>query len=217
MNETLAIIIGSLLSGSLITGILQYFSKRKENEINHQDALTNDFEVLQKAWRVEFTRLSERLEDMHREIVEVSNENKQLKQRQAELTNIIDKLKERLSKVSSIHPDLPIPMWIKDTSGMMMSLNESYETAFLIPNGFERDDYIGNRDIDIWGREQAKKFRENDKIVKDANELIMVDEGQNDKDSPFYGWQLFKYPKFSDGVLIGIGGIALPTKQNNLT
>jgi hypothetical protein len=106
-------------------------------------------------------------------------------------------------------PDLPFPAWIKSPEGIMMGLNNAYEQAFLRPKGFRRVDYVGHDDEKIWGGKVATTFRRNDqKAIKSEQGVFIEIDDDHEILKP---WTFYKYPRFSDGVLVGIAGIGLPT------
>lgn len=160
------------------------------------------FELLKSTWKEEFSRYEEKIEKLWTtqakledkvHILEVENES----------------LRQQLIQLKALHPEMPIPMWLKDYTGKMLSLNQSYEDAFLFPLGKTRADYIGFYDEDIWGKDIAEVFRANDHLAMAQKKFIELD-NEHLKHPLFQGWVFYKYPVFSEGTFIGVAGLGLP-------
>lgn len=164
------------------------------------------FETLKKSYHEEFTRLEGKVEALTREqgrmlhLLEVKDQE-------------IRVLRAQLENMKKAYPDLPIPLWLKDRSGVMLSLNDAYEKAFLIPQGKHRGDYIMQTDKDIWPKEIAELFKKNDLKAIERGRSIRIVFEEVPKMDILKNWQFLKYPYFIDGTLIGIGGIAIPTEK----
>lgn len=181
--------LSGLFSGGVLTKVItSYLSKNRD-----------DFQVLSSSWKDEIVRLNTR-------ITEIDNYNKELKKD-------IAALRIQIATLKQIHPDIPIPLWLKDINGRMLSLNDAYEAAFLIPQGKHRGNYIGKKDADIWGEKVAKVFKEHDDqaILLDAKQQIIFEE--NDVNPLLLNWVFLKYPKYLDGTLVGVAGIGVPKKD----
>ncbi len=125
-----------------------FLGKRKEDR--------SDFESVLKQWK---------------ELYE------QEKQETTELKIQIDRLQEQVKRSAremmlwdSVLRLLPFPMWIKDTSGVMLVLNDAYEKAFLRSQGLSRFDYIQRKDIDVWGEEIGEHYWANDRAALESDE-----------------------------------------------
>lgn len=134
-----------------------------------------------------------------------------------DLRNTVDLLeKKNLSLIHKVEQlevaqmDLPFPMWLKDTSGMMLSFNRRYEEVFLIPRGVNRERYLGATDYDVWPEDVAKEFVRHDEIVKRTKkpwhgvEDVLMASGKTRQ------FVIVKFPRLLGGVIIGVGGIAVP-------
>lgn len=179
-----------------------------ENSIKERGANTDDFTLLKESWKEEFKRYEEKYERL-------IEKNAKLEDRFDALEKENQLLREQLNTIKSIYPDLPIPMWIKDERGIMLSLNDAYENAFLRPQEKSRYDYIGKTDYDIWGKKIADEFRKHDREAMEDNIVVFKDEEFQDN-ALLQGYKFYKYPKYADGVFIGIGGIALPDETYKL-
>lgn len=116
----------------------------------------------------------------------------------------------KIALFESAHSDLPLPMWLKDPDGKMLSLNDAYEFEFLKPFGLTKDDYIGKYDTDVWPKEISEEYYENDRKVYLTGETWEGVEMVARPDSGIVEeWQIVKYLRQSSGVKIGIGGIAI--------
>lgn len=126
-----------------------------------------------------------------------------------------NKLQTQLLMMSSAQDTSPLPLWIKDASGVCLMCNPAYERTFLLPRGYVSHDYVGHTDNDIWPERIARAFRDNDQKVMKTRELIdtteMVPDG-NGKDKP---WRIIKFPRYAPGVEepFGIAGIAIPDSE----
>jgi PAS domain-containing protein len=114
---------------------------------------------------------------------------------------------QRLMLLESVHNDLPLPQWIKDKHGRMLALNKSYVNVFLAALGKDADDYIGKTDEDVWGKDIGSKYMLHDEWVMEKKQPIYLEEVVKTTDGNVL-WQIFKYPRFEDGVVVGVGGLA---------
>lgn len=207
----------------LLVAITNYFNnkrnaKSKEKEVNSSVKKTNadirkelfetdlkSFEILRQTWQDEFNR-------MRGEMNSILTKMAKLEQRYESLEEENLQLREQLRELRSLHPEMPIPMWLKDTTGKMLSLNQAYEDAFLIPLGKTRKDYVGHYDEDIWGEEIADVFRSNDLIATSTKQFVELD-NEALIHPLLQGWKFYKYPVYSQGTFVGIAGFGLPNKN----
>lgn len=154
------------------------------------------------------------------EVVQLDNTN--LKKRVNELedsdkkkTAAISEMKQTIMLLESSHQDSPLPQWLKDTRGVMLSVNAAYEEMFLIPRGYNKTDYLGKKDISVWPRSLTAVFEANDRRVLRTGmvwhgfeEVIYKGEVQK--------WRIVKYVRYSGRTKIGIAGIAIPPEGVNL-
>lgn len=161
----------------------------------------------------------------------IKDDNERLRQRVNELEDRINAsenrekdaleresfLKNKLTLLETAHHDLPFPQWLKDMSGVMLSVNSSYEKMFLQPLGKTSKDYIGHTDFDIWPTEVAEAFAENDNRAKGKEGYWMGIEPiwiKSSDISPY--WRVVKYGRFVGNVCVGVAGIAIPVMEEDI-
>jgi hypothetical protein len=186
--STVLSILGLVLGGG---GIGWYFNYL----INNRQADQSQFDILIQRWEKDNERLRQREQANAIEI----------KKLQEELIT----LKNKMIMLESAHFDLPLPQWLKDIDGSMLSVNAEYERVFLDVMGVRAIDYIGKTDEDIWGKEIAEVYSKTDKTVYRTRKPMHVIENIPDGAGGYISYEVFKYPRFSGNVIIGIGGIAL--------
>lgn len=122
----------------------------------------------------------------------------------------VSSLQDKVTLLESSHQDAPIPIWLKDRSGIMLALNPSYEKEFLIPLGKNRKDYLHKSDYDIWPEEIAREYVQNDNFVMRTRSTWIGYENILDHKGDKVKWKIIKYPRTAGGVIIGIAGMAIP-------
>jgi len=165
----------------------------------------------------------EKVIDTYRErTLEDSAVIKELRQRIDSLEQITNKrdlevstLRNQLMIFESSHVDIPLPMWLKDTSGTMLFLNREFEDSFLRPIGKTAHDYIGKKDSAIFSEKDAVEFAKSDAEVYrkkiPVKFIEKVGEGEEQLIVTF-----IKYPRFLNNTIIGIGGILLTQEKSKL-
>jgi hypothetical protein len=196
--EILSLIL-TAAGGGVIGVVLNFLIRQRKT--SH-----DGFKILEEAYQKQFEQLTKNQNQLLKEVGAWQSKYNDLEKK-------FDDLKQKLSLINQSYPDLPIPMWLKDSYGTMLSLNDAYERAFLSPKGYARIDYIGNSDDHIWGDKIGGVFRENDiKAISSGGEAIRIPE-EDLTDPLLKKWNFVKYPKYVDGVLVGVGGIATPIKS----
>lgn len=186
----------AVVSGGFVTGILTFLlSKRKQS--------VDEFKELIDYWKTENARLRA-LEEKNSEFIQ-------------RLQKEVNNMKQKLLLMESAHYDLPLPQWLKDTDGVMLSLNSEYEKTFLLPLGLTAHDYIDKHDQDVWGEEIAKHFAIGDKMIIAYKKPYHTVEPIKDLNGDIIYWEIFKYPRFAGNFLIGIGGIAVKQVKDENT
>lgn len=180
--------IGGSLMGALVTAIITFVTKKDETSLGALKTLIESIEA--------------RNDKLEKEVHELRDEVKKYER------DLID-LQQTVQLLESSHQDSPIPMWIKDTNGIMLSLNSAYEELFLIPRGKAKKDYIFENDHAVWERDIAFKFEANDKKVLKSKQVWhgkeeVIYDGKKQK------WRVIKYPRYSGRTVIGIAGICIP-------
>lgn len=166
--------------------------------INYQQQSRVDFTVMYDRQEEQIIDLLQKIEQQDKEIV---------------------KLKNQIATLQSLDYESPIPSWFKDLTGTMVMLNKAYEEAFLIPNGFDRYDYIGKTDLEFWGKmigqeKLAKEYRQADLDV--MMKRVQIRSIQNVYlDGQLHKVIVIKYPVWSNSPdwngkkVIGVGGKAI--------
>lgn len=148
-------------------------------------------------------------------VTNLSKDNEDLRRRIQVLEGFaqeVHELRTKLLLMESAHYDKPIPEWLKDLNGVMLSLNPAYERDFLKPYGVNSSDYIGKMDEEIWDEATAAAFRENDRRALTSPfkwwagyETVVTKTGHS-----LGVFLIFKYVRYSGTIPIGIAGLALP-------
>ncbi|MEQ8548753.1 MAG: PAS domain-containing protein [Cyclobacteriaceae bacterium] len=184
LSFTAKIIIAAI-SGGLITGIVSLVTQSRDISYNQIQML----------------------------IVELKESNQQLRKENLQIEDLrhqIFFLRQKIMLLESGTQDLPFPMWLKDTDGTMLALNPAYESVFLHPNGFTKEQYLGFNDTMIWPHEIANEFRANDLWVMNNKKVFRGMEKIPDPlTKELINWHVVKYPRYASGVIIGIGGVAI--------
>ena len=119
----------------------------------------------------------------------------------------IKKVQEDLSRtrgqLKAILDNLPFLAWFKDKEGRHIEINRFFE----ISCGLTRDEIIGKTDLDIWPRELALGYMEDDREVMASRKQINKEERVQDKAGGIW-FNTFKTPVFDqEGNVIGTAGI----------
>jgi hypothetical protein len=191
MGDIIAL-VATLLGGGGVGFYLNYL-------INNRETDHNEFKLLLQTWQEDNVRLRER---------EVENAT-EIKKLRDELSN----LKTKLAMLEATNFELPLPQWFKDVNGTMLSLNSEYESTILVPKGMSISDYIGRKDEDIFGIDLALEYRKNDMLVMRNRRAGHFEERVTDEYGNEVIYHVFKYPKLSGGVIVGIGGIIVKEKD----
>jgi len=178
----------AIISGGVITAVFNYF-------ISRQKVKSDVFAQVVETWRQDNERLRAK--------------EAMLVQKIDELKSALDELKFKFQLFQTAQMSLPVPMWIKDLSGRMLALNDAYVEMILDSMNLEVSDYIGKFDRDIWPKEVAVHFKEHDNTVKLTGKAQMFSETFN-LNGQETTWRVIKYPRFFDGKIVGIAGIAIP-------
>lgn len=140
-------------------------------------------------------------------------ENSKMLLRITELEKSMVLLGSKVDMMQSANHYMPFPMWIKDVSGVMLSLNDAYDEMFLKPQGKGPADYIGCTDYDIWSKEVADEFTQNDRMAFTTpkkywygKESIRSGNGHFDAGE----YTIVKWKRIINGHFVGIAGMALP-------
>jgi PAS domain S-box-containing protein len=184
----LSSILGLLGGGGAIGFILTYLSRMRKSSLDElRDVIKDRKEEIDRLRRLE------------------ADNNERIKNLEAKINN----MESKIMLMESAHHDLPLPQWLKDLNGTMLSINAEYERVFLAPHGLKMDQYIGKNDSMVWGEETAKHWRKIDTDVQRNRKHIFSVENVPNPDGTEITWEILKYPRYAGNVIIGVGGIAL--------
>lgn len=200
MQEDILKIIG-LVFGSGIAGAFLSFKLGNRKQDNSEfTSIVSEYKELVLDYKNEVLQLR----------IDVDNLTKYLQEKRDEVKT----LRNQLMIFESSHSDIPIPVWLKDTQGRMLFVNQEYENQLLNPIGKTADDYIGSLDKHIWGKDVANVFIENDREVMRKKRPIEFTEKWVGANGQLMEGRLIKYPRFLNGkTVIGIGGIIIEIKK----
>lgn len=204
-NGILKVIFGAGGFGGGVA-LLNWFLKK-------QAADGQTFQQLREAYKEDF-------QGMRNEILDLKVEVAKLTDQLASKDRQISLMQAQLDLMKTAYPDIPLPLWLKDTNGYMIALNDAYEKAFLIPQGKHRGEYINKQDQAVWEPEVVELFKKNDMIaVERADKVKVIFEDIHDLENSkqfrlLKNWEFLKYPRYIDGTLVGIGGIAIPRENH---
>lgn len=192
--ELVKYIVAALTGLGAKYGIDFFQSKKKESRV--------DFDTIVKRLDIELTRSQQEREQL-------SEENRQLQKKIIKMQGELMSLKYKITLLESAQNHSPLPMWLKDTDGTMLAVNDSYDAIFLKPNGIQKGDYVGHFDADVWPETLAQEYKENDEQVLNTRKVfrgyenVLID-GKKHK------WRIIKYPRYAGEIIVGIAGIAIP-------
>jgi len=144
-------------------------------------------------------------EDLERVAIDAKNEvllmNIELEKRVAKRTMLLEQSEQRLQ---AIFNNANAIIFVKDMDGHYLSVNKHYENLLKVKS----DDFIGKTDYDLFPKEVADNFRENDREVMQSGLPIEREEITPHED----GNQTYISIKFpllnSKGVMYGVCGIS---------
>lgn len=113
-------------------------------------------------------------------------------------------MQQQNAREKAILTNLPFLVWLKDIKGKFLAVNEPFANAC----GFKADDLIGKTDYDIWPKELADSYVNDDKDVMQRRQTKSVEELiQGDDKSKWH--ETYKTPIYNDkGEVIGTTGFA---------
>lgn len=155
--------------------------------------------------------LKVQLEKLEKKQKNLEEQNKCLAEKVHLLERENSRLLTQFIALSSAHDSSPLPQWVKDENGKMLSLNRAYEKTFLIPNGLTLKDCLHKADRNVWPEEIAEAFRKSDDLVWKTRKIHDLKEPISVNGKITY-IRTIKYPRYAEGIKdpIGISGIAIP-------
>ncbi len=111
----------------------------------------------------------------------------------------------RESYLTAILENQPGLVWLKDKESRFLAVNQ----AFARSCGMERpEEVLGKTDLDIWPKELAEKYLNDDKAVLRKGASIVVEEAISDRGEMKW-FETFKTPVLNeDGQILGTSGYA---------
>jgi len=194
--KTISIVLGA---GGLGAFLSYKLGNRKQDNSEFVSVMA-EYKALVAEYKTEVVKLREEVELL-------KNDSQQKKES-------LQNLRNQLLIFESSHVDIPVPMWLKDTKGTMLFLNEEYSRILLNPIGKTTGDYIGFTDFDVWDKATAKAFVSHDKEVMRKRKSVQFKETWRGANGTLYEGSVLKYPRFlNNKTIIGIGGIILEIKE----
>jgi len=113
-------------------------------------------------------------------------------------------LQQSEERIGGILRHSPSVIFLKDTNGRYLLVNRRYEELFHVTN----EEIQGKTDYDIFPKEAADAFRENDQRVISSGMEMLLDEVAPHDDG-MHAYLALKYPvRNREGEVIGVCGIA---------
>ncbi|MBF0288143.1 MAG: PAS domain-containing protein [SAR324 cluster bacterium] len=113
-------------------------------------------------------------------------------------------LRESEERLQTIMDNAPSIIYLKDTQGHYLLVNQEYERLYHI----SREEMVGKTDYDVHAPEIAKVFQENDQLVLAGNEPLQFEETALD-DGNMHTYLSVKFPIYDvSGNIYGICGIS---------
>lgn len=166
----------------------------------------DDFRLIIESLQKDNAEIRERIGHLAKDLEHTNEERDRLR------AQVID-LQQKVILLESDHQDLPLPMWLKDLHGNMLSLNMAYEETFLHPIGKTASEYIGKTDVDIWGKEVGETYLRHDKMVIRTGRTWRGIEEVPDGSGGVVEWSVMKYIRYAGHVKIGVAGLAIPIPE----
>jgi len=186
-------IIAAFIAGGGIQYILNWLTARKNSD-------RDDFTKIVETWQLDNERLR--------------HENDRLESELNKIRTELADLRAKVILMESAHSDAPLPMWLKDSKGIMLSVNKAYEDAFLIPIGKTASEYIGNTDYSVWPPKIAAEYQKNDAEVLSNGLPWRGVEPVLQSDGTTTDWYILKYVRYAGTIKLGVAGIAIPMRWN---
>ena len=143
-------------------------------------------------------------EQLIQELVELRQRVLELEATEAERKQAEEALRESEKRLQAILDNSTAVVYLKDTQGQYILINRLYEALFHIA----REEIVGKTDHDIFPKEMADAFRENDLKVLDAGTPLEFEEVAPHDDG-IHSYISLKFPLFdSEGVPYGVCGIS---------
>ncbi len=124
--------------------------------------------------------------------------------------SIIEKISAIESQQKAILDNIPDIAWLKDNQSRFIMVNERFGKSC----GYKPEDLIGKNDFDIWPKDLAQDYRQDDQEVMKSKKRKCVQERLADKEGKVAWIETIKTPIFDEnGKVIGTTGIARDITQ----
>lgn len=114
-------------------------------------------------------------------------------------------LRESEAQLASFMQNVPCAVYMKDTDGRYVYVNETCEKLFRRPFA----EWIGKTDAELWSRQMAERFKQKDREIICEKRVVESMETVVQQDGPHY-WLTNRFPILNEqGVPIMVGGAAI--------
>jgi len=114
-------------------------------------------------------------------------------------------LEDTQNRQKAILDNIPDMAWLKDREGRFIAVNG----AFARSCGIKAGEMSGKTDFDVWPRDLAEKYRNDDREVIESGKRKYVEEPLADKEGKIQWLETIKIPIYNDeNEVIGTTGIA---------
>lgn len=128
--------------------------------------------------------------------------------------HIEEKFQETKRQQKAILDNIPDIVWLKDMESRYIAVNESFGKAC----GVKAEDIAGMTDLELWPRELAEKYREEDRAVMQSRRQKHVEEPLVLRDGKSIWVETIKSPIYDEsGNVIGTAGIARDITEKKIS
>lgn len=206
---TLATALISAVVGTGLGAFLSFKLGTRKQDESEFISIVNEYKGLMEGYKKEVDSLRQEVVTIQ---LNLNKTNISLLASDKEISN----LRNQLMIFESANADVPVPIWLKDTQGVMLFVNEEYERSILHPMNKTSEDYIGFTDSNVWSKKVSKQFQVHDKEVMRKKTSVQFTETWEGGNGVTFEGRVLKYPRFMGDArktVIGIGGIVLDIKQ----
>jgi len=152
------------------------------------------------AAKLTYKELELRIEELEKEAKKLKQTENELKRKNAELNSFLN--------------NVPAMAWLKDTESRFIAANRAFGAAV----GMNPESLINQTCEVCFGKEKAKKFREDDQKVMKSKSRVIIEEKITDSQKNEIWLETTKSPIFDkSGKVFGTVGISRDITQRKLT